>query len=258
MFKSNYPLLGILGGMGPYAGLDFLKKVFQNTNAGRDQEHLPVLLASLPHEIPGRPEYLLKMQPVNPGKSMADLAMWLESAGVTHACVPCNTAHAAPIWNLMQEEMQKAGAKIQFIHILEELKKELQTYLGDKENLRVGILATSGSIQTKLYDNFMEGQPYTCVYPTEKAQELFMDSIFNKEYGIKACSDPVQQIVLDQLEQVMKDLEAQDVDVFVLGCSELSFALTEAKYFGKPCLDPIILQARALIRATYPEKLTNI
>ncbi len=258
MFKPNYPMLGILGGMGPYAGLDFLKKIFQNTKAGRDQEHLPVLLASLPHEVPGRPEFLLKMQPINPGKNMAELAMWLENAGVTHAAVPCNTAHAEPIWSLMQDELKKNNAKIQFIHIVDELKKELTHHLGDKKELRLGIMATPGSIETRLFDSYMENEPFTCVYPRPEAQKLFMDSVFNKAYGIKAFSDPVTSTVLEQLDLVMKDLLEQNIDIFVLGCSELSFALTSNTYFDKPCLDPLIVQARALIMATYPEKLTSI
>ncbi len=258
MFKANYPMLGILGGMGPYAGLDFLKKVFQNTKAGKDQDHLPIILASLPHEVPGRPEFLLKMQPINPGKNMADLALWLENAGVTHAAVPCNTAHAEPIWTLMQQELKKNNAKILFIHIVDELKKELSLHLGDKEELRLGIMATTGSIETRLFDDYMENGPFTCVYPRKEAQELFMDCVFNKEYGIKAFSDPVTDTVHKQLGIVMKDLLEQNIDVFVLGCSELSFALNSKSYFDKACFDPLIIQARALIMATYPEKLTTI
>ncbi len=258
MFKADYPLLGVLGGMGPYAGLDFLKKIFQNTEAGRDQEHLPVLLASLPHEIPGRPEFLVKSQPINPGKSMAELALWLEKAGVTHAAVPCNTAHAEPIWNLMQEELKKAEAKIKFIHIVDELKKELKNFLKDKDSLRIGIMATTGSINTRLFDNYMQNEPFECIYPKQEAQELFMDSVFNKEYGIKAFSDPVTPKVLEQLSLVMQDLHEQEVDLFVLGCSELSFALTKPSYFDKACIDPVIVQARGLISATYPEKLKKI
>ncbi len=259
MYTNNYPLLGVLGGMGPYAGLDFTKKIFANTKANKDQEHLPVLMASLPHEIPGRPEFLMDIQPVNPGKSMADLALWLEKAGVTHIAVPCNTAHAAPIWKLMLEELEKANSKVVFIHIIEEVKKEVASQLANKEiqKPKIGLLATTGTIQTGLYPSFFNEDEFEIVYPTDKYQEKLMDAIFSKAYGLKAFSENIKPEALAILQEVLEDLKAQNVDLFILGCTELPFALTEKSYLGLPCIDPVAIQARALIKATYPEKLID-
>ena len=55
------PMIGIVGGVGPYAGLDLTKKIFDQTLAGSDQEHLPVILVSRPDEIADRTEYLLAL-----------------------------------------------------------------------------------------------------------------------------------------------------------------------------------------------------
>lgn len=266
MFKNNYPLIGILGGMGPYAGLDVVKKIFSNTIASIDQEHIPTLLASLPHEIPGRPEFLMHKQPINPGKSMAELALWLEKSGATHCAVPCNTAHAFPIWDLMLEELKKENSKLIWVHILEELQKEINETVGSKKArknaygpLRMGIIATTGTIQTKLYDNyFNDKERYTLVYPSESAQEATMDAIFNKKYGLKASSDIFRNEAKEKINEVMLDLKAQHVDVYILGCTELSFALPEPQYYKTPCIDPLTIQARALIKATYPERLKGI
>lgn len=46
-------MIGVLGGLGPAATVDFLGKIVRLTPASRDQEHIPVLAASLPH-VPDR------------------------------------------------------------------------------------------------------------------------------------------------------------------------------------------------------------
>jgi aspartate racemase len=52
-------MIGIVGGVGPYAGLDLLRKVYDNTVAGKDQDHLDVVMISVPAAIPDRTAYLL-------------------------------------------------------------------------------------------------------------------------------------------------------------------------------------------------------
>ena len=48
---KNQKLIGIVGGVGPYAGLDLCRKIFEQTDAHRDQEHLPIALLSIPQKI---------------------------------------------------------------------------------------------------------------------------------------------------------------------------------------------------------------
>ena len=49
--------IGVVGGVGPYAGLDLAKKIFDNTEAQHDQEHLDVLLVNSPRLINDRTAY---------------------------------------------------------------------------------------------------------------------------------------------------------------------------------------------------------
>ncbi len=258
MFTTSYPMIGIIGGMGPTAGADLFNKIVANTIANKDQDHLPTLLASLPHEIVDRTRYLLKLEETNPALSMAKLALWLEKAGVTHCAIPCNTAHSTAIWTLLQEELKKAKSKLVFIHILEELKKEVEQRFGainkDKKP-RLGLLSTHGTRKMGTYAHYFNESKYDLIYPTDPAQEKCMDAIYNEEYGIKACPSKVADQAINQLKEAMQDLKAQNVDAFILGCTELSFGLTEPSYYDIPCIDPVNIQARALIRATYPDKL---
>jgi len=60
VLKKNTPFIGIIGGVGPYAGLDFVQKIFANTQAVQDQDHLNCMLVSCPSLIPDRTRYLLQ------------------------------------------------------------------------------------------------------------------------------------------------------------------------------------------------------
>ena len=58
----SHKTIGIVGGIGNYAALDLIKKIYDLTDANTDQEHLPIALLSKPHEIVDRNR-------LSPGKS---------------------------------------------------------------------------------------------------------------------------------------------------------------------------------------------
>ena len=60
------PIIGVIGGMGPYAGLDLVRKIFDQTQAALDQEYLPVALLSYAHRIEDRSAFLFGEAPENP------------------------------------------------------------------------------------------------------------------------------------------------------------------------------------------------
>ena len=66
------PLLGILGGMGPQAGLDLAQKLIAATRADNDQDHVPFVLFSLPGSVADRTAYLLGVSGTNPAYAIAD------------------------------------------------------------------------------------------------------------------------------------------------------------------------------------------
>ncbi len=103
-------MIGIVGGVGPYAGLDLMKKVFDNTLAQIDQDHLDVVMLSLSGSIADRTEYLEGKVDVNPGLAIAGVLKRLEEAGATVAGIPCNTAHAPGIFSFIEKELQAKDA----------------------------------------------------------------------------------------------------------------------------------------------------
>ena len=80
--------LGVLGGMGPAATLDFLAKVQAATPVAREQDHLRVLVDINPH-VPDR-----NLEGSDPGPVLASMAVGLREAGAQVLAIACNTAHA--------------------------------------------------------------------------------------------------------------------------------------------------------------------
>ena len=68
--KTDTGAIGVLGGVGPYAGLDLMRKIFDLTEAHSDQEHLSVIQFSLSEHIADRTRFLLGETEANPGEAM--------------------------------------------------------------------------------------------------------------------------------------------------------------------------------------------
>ena len=96
-------VIGIIGGMGPAAGVDLARKLISQTNAATDQEHLPFILVSYPDQVADRTAFLVEGKEANPGKDIAGLVEHLEEQGAAVIGMACNTAHASAIISLVLE-----------------------------------------------------------------------------------------------------------------------------------------------------------
>src|SRR5690554_3698735 len=98
-------MIGIVGGVGPYAGIDLLKNIYDNTIAKKDQDYLNALLFSLSSRILDRTEFLMGSIVGNPGHEIAKIVVTLEKLGVEVVGIPCNTAHSDRIFSVILEEL---------------------------------------------------------------------------------------------------------------------------------------------------------
>jgi aspartate racemase len=113
-------IIGIVGGMGPEAGIDLARLVTEQTIAGCDQDHIPQVLFSLPEQINDRTEYLLKKSGPNPADSIARILITMESVGVKIAGMACNTAHAPNIFNSVEHHLAKKKSQIKLLNMVTE------------------------------------------------------------------------------------------------------------------------------------------
>jgi aspartate racemase len=253
-------MIGIVGGVGPYTGIDLLKKIFDNTLAGKDQEHLNIMLLSLSSQIEDHTKFLEGEVEINPGFAIAEVMLQLEKAGVTISGVPCNTAHSESIFGATIAKLKLAKSKLKVLHMVEE------TVFFISENYpnftKIGLLSTTGMYKGDLYGSLLQKSGYEIVFPTLEMQEsIIHPAIYDEEYGIKSMSNPIHSKAKENLLQGVAFLKQQGAQLVILGCSEISLAIAGSMIDGLVAVDPTNILARALIQQSRPCKLkplTNI
>ncbi len=247
--------IGIVGGVGPYAGLDLNRKIFDNTLAATDQEHLSVIMVSAPSEITDRTRYLLQRDVENPAKNLFKIINMLDELSVTVAGIPCNTAHAEPIFSVLSQLILEGRLGIKLLNMISEVMAELKA---DDNYLQVGVLSTLGTYQTHLYADYMHKTGIPIVPPDESLIKSVHSAIYHPVFGIKAQSNPVTQEASALITTAVRTLANQGADTVILGCTELPLALPNDYLDGIRLIDPTIILARALIRNVNSDKLKPI
>lgn len=251
MKQTQKNIIGIVGGMGPYAGLDLTKKIFDLTNANKDQDHIPVSMISIPEIIEDRTNFLLNPSLENPGIAIGQIVDKLVKTGATVIGMPCNTAHSPSI---LSEIKLRIPNNILFVNMIEAVVNWIQVNLSKIE--KVGVLATSGTIQSKVYHNELlkKGlEPVTL--PNEKQIMLIDDSIYNKSFGIKSFSNPITKDAKNRLWKGIRELIDLGSEAIILGCTEIPLAICEATYENTHLIDSTRILALELIKKSNPESL---
>lgn len=249
--------IGIVGGLGPYAGYDLVRKIFRWTKAGTDQEHLPIMLHSFPGWIPERPAFLLGETRENPGEDIGGIMAQLAENGARVIGMPCNTAHSPRILNTALERLQATGLDVTFVSIIESAVKHVSALCPGSG--RIGLMGTVATLRTRLYQDALEKAGLEPVLPDEEECAMVQRAISDPAFGIKAFSDPVtpraRQILLDAARRLV---EVRHVDAVLLGCTEIPVAVTESVLYNTPVVDATSVLAQELIRASCPERLKQV
>lgn len=200
-------VIGILGGMGPAATADMFRKFIQLTPAHCDQEHIPLLISSIP-DIPDRTRCILGGGE-SPAPVMEQYVKQLEEAGASCIVIACNTAH---YWF----EQLKTKSKVEMLSMIEATVNEVV----QSGKQRIGLLATDATLATKLYKNRLEAQGLTFIRPTEEGQKAVMESIYLLKSG------EVEQSVALMLKQ-RDELIRLGAESIILGCTEVPIILAK-------------------------------
>ncbi|MDR2536051.1 MAG: amino acid racemase [Treponema sp.] len=254
-YRETMPLIGVIGGVGPYAGLDFMRNIFINTQAKHDQDHLNCMLISCPSIIPDRTNFLLQNNDVpdkNPALGMFESARRLYAAGAQYAAVACNTAHADRIFTPFCNMVYTSFPELKIVNMLETCADYVKTSLGIN---RLGLLATKGTYKSQVYHEYFRAEEgFVLIEPDPPDMEKIHDAIYNEDFGIKAHSQPIAGYVQDIIQPSIYRLIDSGAEGIILGCTELPLSV-KAQDFSIPIIDPGILTARRLIALTAPEKL---
>ena len=248
--------IGIVGGVGPYAGLDLNRKIFDHTIASIDQDHLPVLLASLSPTINDRTRFLLDKDVENPAGGLFHAIKLLDSAGADLVGIPCNTAHAQSIFASVKRMINESNLRLKILNMISEVTAAIKSKL--KKETQIGVISTMGTYKTGLYKEYLAKAGIRMVSSDESLIREVHKAIYDTGYGIKAYSNPVKPQARQVLENAIKSLAKQGANAVILGCTELPMALPIDTLNGIPLIDPTTILARALIRETYPHKLKSL
>jgi len=195
--------IGVLGGMGPAATADFLTKLIQLTPASRDQEHLPVVVANLPH-VPDRSSAILGFGP-DPLPAMCASIDLLVNAGCGVIAVPCNTSHH---WH---SEFAK-HSPVPVLHIAQ-ASVEAVGRAGT-----TAILGTRGCLQSGFYQRTIAEHGGRCHVPDAQTVQPLIDATIA---AVKGGDLPGGA---RYFEQVLRTLADKGVNAAVLACTELPLA----------------------------------
>ena len=244
-------MIGILGGMGTQAGLDFCNKL-AILNRGKIDQEYPLFLLYNKANIPGRPESigvhtrnLLNRFVDTKSKKKYNLVLksllkgceLLKKSKCKFIVIPCNTAHYwyddlkkkinLPIINMPREV---------FNHTIKRCKK----------NSSIGLLATEGTLNTGIYNKYFD-KKYKLIYPNSNLQKKSVNKAIKlvKMGKIKSASKIIKPAIDYLLKKKCKKI--------ILGCTELPIAIFAFKSFkkiktSKVFLDPNLILAHAAMK----------
>ncbi len=245
-------MIGIVGGIGPLAGIDLSKKIIENTIAKKDQGHIPIILVSSP-KITDRTDFILGIEKKNPGIEIAKIISILESVGATNIGIACNTAHTPKIFDKIISLIRKKHSHICIVNMIEEVMNVIKKQPNYFQN--VGILCTSGTYKTSLYQNAITAIGLNpLVLDREKHDRLVHESIYNCKYGIKALPQ-INTKAIDKLNSAIVLLKKLGANYIILGCTELAMIESKLDFKGLIPINPSTILARALIKKVHPNKL---
>lgn len=241
-------MIGIVGGMGPLAGLDVFKKIIEQTPGATDQDHASVLLFSQPSEVPDRTRFLLGEEKTNPAHAISEILRKLEIAGATVVGIPCNTAHTPEILEVISKDLSARSSKMELVHLID------ATVAHIRENfpgVKVGILSTTGTRKTGLYRNACEQAGLEVLEPDDAWQERIHAAVYDRSYGIKARSFPISQQAVSDLEAAIAYLKEKGAEAILLGCTEIPLVFTETEINNLPLIDPNRILANKLLERVH-------
>ena len=244
-------MIGILGGMGTQAGLDFCNKLAILYRGKIDQEY-PLFLLFNKSNIPGRPESIgvqtgnLSNRITNKKsekkyslvlKSLLNGCNVLKKSKCKFIVIPCNTAH---YW---YDDLQK-WIDLPIVNMPKEVFND--TSKKCKKNSSIGLLATEGTIKTGVYKKFFD-KKFKLIYPSLNIQKNSVNKAIKlvKMGNVKSANKIIKPAINYLIKKKCKKI--------ILGCTELPIAIFAFKSIktiksSKIFLDPNLILANAAMK----------
>jgi aspartate racemase len=221
--------VGVLGGLGPDATLDFFARVLALTGARTDQEHLRLLIDDNP-KVPNRNEAIAGAGP-SAGPALMAMARGLETAGADFLVMACNTAH-------YYEADIRAAVRIPFVSIIAETMASLAA--GQPDARRVGVLAAGGCRQARLYEKALVERAIEPIVTDDDEQRHFMELMYAIKAGDRGPA------IKAGMRGIGEALIGRGADAVLAACTEVPLVLA-AGDLTRPLVDSTAVLAQATV-----------
>ena len=201
-------IVGVLGGMGPPATLDFFARALQAAGAKRDQDHIRLIIDCNP-AVPDRNEAVAGRGP-SPGPVLAQMARGLARAGAELLVMPCNAAHA------FLDDV-RAATELPVIGIIDVTVETARRAL--PHLTRAGVLASSGCIDAGLYQKAFAAVGVETRVPEGAARDRFMRALYRIKAGEAGAA------IKAEMRAIADELIADGSQAIVAGCTEVPLVL---------------------------------
>jgi aspartate racemase len=227
-------LVGILGGMGPDAMVDFLSKIISRTPATKDQDHIPMVIFNYP-QIPDRTRSILS------GKSdvlpyLQEGIKFLETSTVGIIAIPCVSSHY--YYDVLVKE-----ANVPILSIIKETANEVAK--SHPKIKKVGILGTSMTIRKNLFGSCFNNSGINIVVPEDGTQD---NNVMNSIYMVKAGN---QNGAKENIRPAVSELLNKGAEAIIAGCTEIPLIL-DSSSVPVPFIDSLACLANAVVREAIP------
>jgi len=231
-------MIGILGGMGTQAGLDFCNKLAKLYKGKTDQKY-PLFLLYNKSNIPGRYENIYKYNKVL--KSLLEGCKFLEKNKCKFIVIPCNTAH---YW---YSDLKK---KINIPIISMPKEVYFHAISTCKKNSKIGLLATEGTLKTGVYNKFFD-KKFLLINPIKSIQRNNVNKSIKlvKMGKIKEAEKAIRPAVNFLIRKKCKKI--------ILGCTELPIAIFAFKSFQKIKKSKIFLDPNLILAVSSMKKFKS-
>ena len=232
-------MIGILGGMGTQAGLDFCNKLAVLNRGKIDQKYPPFILYNKSN-IPKRPENLKKY--FNVLKGLVVGCNLLQKNKCKFIVIPCNTAH---YW---YDDLQKK-IRIPIINMPKEVY--FHTKKTCKKNSKIGILCTEATLKTKVYNKFFD-KNFNLVSPKKSLQ---VKSVNKAIKYVKLGKVREAEKVIRPAINYLKKIKCKKI---ILGCTELPIAIFAYKSLKKVKESKIFIDPNLLLADVSMKKYKSL
>jgi len=224
-------VLGVLGGMGPLATVDFLRKLIEETPAVRDEDHIPVVTYCVP-QIPMRPAAILDGGE-SPLPAMLEGIRTLRQAGAIAIAIPCNTAH---YW---YDDMMREGG-LPIVHIADAALAELARRCA--RGAAVGLIGTQGTLAANFYQQRLAARGYRCIINSEPDRDQLILAAINHVKGNELGAAALK------LESAVAKLAHAGAQGVILACTETPVVLDRlSPQMRSLCIDATRALAKACV-----------